>query len=80
MNSVRTDDVPEDEPRPPETTTAPDGPRSGAPRFLAGPRCRRTVLTYVLAVLIPLAVVAAAATLVVMAGTAAAATGGCGGG
>jgi len=68
-----------DDPRPPETMTAPES-RSGGSRLLGGPRSRRAVLTYTLAALIPLAVVAAVATLLVMAGSAAAATGGCGGG
>jgi hypothetical protein len=68
-----------DDPRPPETMTAPEA-RSAVSRFLAGPRSRRTVLTFVLAALVPLAAVAAVATLLVMAGSAAAATGGCGGG
>jgi hypothetical protein len=72
------EDVREDE-RPPETTTAPEA-RSGLTRFLGDPRSRRAALTYALAALIPLAVVAAAATLIVMASNAAAATGGCGGG
>jgi hypothetical protein len=74
------DDVREDDLRPTETTTAPEQARPGAAHFPGGPRSRRAVLTYTLAALIPLALVAAVATLLVMAGSAAAATGGCGGG
>lgn len=72
-------DIHEDNPKPPETTTAPEA-RSGGSGFLADPRSRRRVLTYTLAALIPLAAVAAVATLLVMASSASAATGGCGGG